>query len=78
VLICEDDHDVANLLKLLLERAGFPADVAYTLAEARRMLRERPYAALTLDLIMPDGDGLGLLNELRTDPAWKPGAEGGW
>jgi CheY-like chemotaxis protein len=71
VLICEDDHDVANLLKLLLERAGFPADVAYNLSEARRMLDAQSYAALTLDLMLPDGDGLEFLRELRADPLWK-------
>jgi CheY-like chemotaxis protein len=71
ILICEDDHDVASLLKLLLERAGFPADVAYTLAEARRLLDGHRYEALTLDLILPDGDGLEFLSELRANPAWK-------
>jgi PAS domain S-box-containing protein len=71
ILICEDDADVATLLKMLLEKAGHAADVAGTLAEARHKLRTRAYAALTLDLILPDGDGLEFLNELRADPEWK-------
>ncbi|MCD6023631.1 MAG: histidine kinase [Fibrobacteria bacterium] len=71
LLVCEDDVDVATLLKLLLEKAGFPTDVAHTLAEARDKLNGQSYAALTLDLMLPDGDGLAFLTELRADPKWK-------
>jgi PAS domain S-box-containing protein len=67
VLICEDDPDVGTLLRLLLERAGLRADVARTIAETRTLLREHHYAALTLDLMLPDGSGLTLLRELRRD-----------
>jgi DNA-binding response OmpR family regulator len=70
VLICEDDADVATLLKLLLERAGYPVHVAHTLAEARRKLAEHAYAAMTLDLMLPDGDGLEFLRELRASTEW--------
>ncbi len=69
VLICEDDPDVGKLLRLLLERAGLAADVVGTLAQARERLREGKYAAMTLDLAFPDGSGLGLLRELRREPA---------
>src|SRR5690606_41712818 len=61
--------DVAAWLRLLLERAGLAADVAPTLAEARALLARRGgYAAVTLDLMLPDGSGLALLRELRRDP----------
>jgi len=71
VLICEDDADVAALLKILLERAGVDSDVVHTLATARAVLKERgpAYSALTLDLLLPDGSGLALLRDLRRDPA---------
>jgi signal transduction histidine kinase/DNA-binding response OmpR family regulator len=71
LLICEDDADIAVLLKLLLEKAGFPTDVAHTLADARTKLDQKAYAALTLDLMLPDGDGLEFLGELRASPKWK-------
>lgn len=69
VLICEDDPDVGSLLRVLLERAGLRADVERTLAGAKRRLREGNYAAMTLDLILPDGSGLTWLKDLRHDPA---------
>jgi len=69
VLIVEDDKDIVTLLKMLLEQAGFAVDTAYTLAEARAKLRGSSYIAMTLDLGMPDGDGVALIRELRSQPA---------
>lgn len=68
ILVCEDDRDVARLLLLLLERAGFAVDLVHDLAAARAKVRGGGYAALTLDLLLPDGDGLEFLSELRADP----------
>ncbi|HEV7509780.1 MAG TPA: response regulator [Thermoanaerobaculia bacterium] len=69
ILICEDDWDVARLLRLMLERDGYRADVAHDAAEARRLLCEHSYAAMTLDLVLPDQDGLTLIRELRRNEA---------
>ncbi|HET9210076.1 MAG TPA: response regulator [Thermoanaerobaculia bacterium] len=69
ILVCEDDRDVARLLGLMLEREGYPVDVAHDAAQARRLLRERSYAALTLDLVLPDQDGVSLIRELRREEA---------
>ena len=67
ILICEDDLDVAHLLVLMLEREGFRPEVAMDAGMARRMVRERRYAAMTLDLMLPDQDGISLIRELRAD-----------
>ena len=69
ILICEDDVDVAHLLALMLEREGFRPDVAANAAAAKQMLRQRRYAAMTLDLMLPDQDGISLIRELRTGDA---------
>jgi PAS domain S-box-containing protein len=69
ILVCEDDRDVAHLLSLMLEREGYRVDVAYDAAEVRRLLDERHYAALTLDLMLPDQDGVTLIRELRGNEA---------
>jgi DNA-binding response OmpR family regulator/anti-sigma regulatory factor (Ser/Thr protein kinase) len=67
ILICEDDVDIANLLAIMLEREGFGADVAVDAAAARRMVRERRYAAMTVDLTLPDQDGISLIRALRAE-----------
>ncbi|MFN8532986.1 MAG: PAS domain S-box protein [Dehalococcoidia bacterium] len=68
VLVCEDDPDVAMVLRFLLQVAGFAVDAAHTAADARRLLQQRSYLAMTLDLMLPDADGIALIRELRADP----------
>jgi PAS domain S-box-containing protein len=68
VLVCEDDADISQLLRMMLSEQGFECDCAATAAEARRLLRENAYSAMTLDLQLPDQDGSALLQELRADP----------
>jgi PAS domain S-box-containing protein len=67
VLVCEDDPDIAKLITLMLKQNGFEADIAPDAAKAGRMLHERTYVAMTLDLALPDRDGISLLRELRVD-----------
>jgi PAS domain S-box-containing protein len=68
VLVCEDDPDVAKLIQLMLQNAGLASDIAYDAAEAKALLLRQHYAAMTLDLMLPDQDGLSLIRELRTAP----------
>ena len=69
VLIVEDDPDVAAILQRMLAEAGFNSDIAYSAAEARKLLREKAdqYKAMTLDIILPDEDGIELLMAIRQD-----------
>lgn len=69
VLICEDDPDIANLIGLMLEKRGIASDVALNADEARQMLADGHYRAMTLDLMLPDTDGLSFLRSLRADPS---------
>jgi DNA-binding response OmpR family regulator len=69
ILICEDDADIARLLELLLRQSGFETDTAYSAAAARTLLTEKQYAVLTLDLMLPDEDGISLIRQLRAAPA---------
>lgn len=65
LLIVEDNKEFAELLAKGLRTAGYQADVLSTLGEAGSALRTTFYAALILDLGLPDGDGLDLLRETR-------------
>ena len=69
ILVCEDDEDVGRILSLHLEDAGYCPTLARTAAEARALLRADAFAAMTLDLGLPDQDGLALLAEIKLDPA---------
>jgi two-component system response regulator TctD len=65
LLIVEDNVQLAELLAKGLQTAGYETDVLSSLEEASTVLRTTFYAALILDLGLPDGDGLTLLRELR-------------
>jgi len=65
ILICEDEPDIVAILEKTLENTGYITSVATTADEAKRMLEESEYSAMTLDLGLPDRDGLSLLRDLR-------------
>src|SRR5246127_5597074 len=65
LLVVEDNEQLADLLSKGLHAAGYETDVLSTFEEANTVLQTTFYAALILDLGLPDGDGLELLRELR-------------
>ena len=65
LLVVEDNAQLAELLTKGLRTAGYETDVLSSLEEASMVLRTTFYAALILDLGLPDGDGLALLREIR-------------
>lgn len=68
VLVCEDDSNFASVLRLTLENSGLDVDIASTGAEALKRLDQREYDGMTLDLALPDRDGISLLRQMRTNP----------
>lgn len=65
LLLVEDDPVLGDGVVVGLQQAGFGADWARTLDEARLALAVNTYDGLVLDLGLPDGSGLDLLAELR-------------
>ena len=65
LLVVEDNAQLSQLLAKGLGIAGYETDLLATAAEARDALMTTSYAAVILDLGLPDGDGLSLLRELR-------------
>jgi signal transduction histidine kinase len=63
-LVVENDKAVAGVVCRRLERHG-RARVAATIDEARRALDERPFAAVVVDVRLPDGSGLEWLASVR-------------
>ena len=65
ILIVEDQQEMAGLLADRLERSGYVADSVASLGEAREALRGYEYPLVLLDRMLPDGDGLSIVPELR-------------
>jgi DNA-binding response OmpR family regulator len=64
ILLVDDEPAITESLAYAFERAGLPAVAAGTLAEAELRLAEGPLL-IVLDLMLPDGNGLDWLRELR-------------
>lgn len=56
ILLVEDDHQVSDLLREILEGAGHAIDCARTFSEAEARL-EATYDLLICDVILPGGSG---------------------
>jgi DNA-binding NtrC family response regulator len=68
LLVVEDDVVLQLSLNAMLRREGFTILAARSLAEARvQLLRERPMVVL-LDLSLPDGSSLEILEQLAARP----------
>ena len=68
ILVVEDDAEVAQLLALMLSRDGYRVDVAGSGEAALAALQQAHYAAITLDLMLPDISGLEIIRRLRQRP----------
>jgi two-component system response regulator TctD len=65
ILVIEDNDELAKLLVRGLQAASFSADLAGTAEEAEAALKAVRYAAIVLDLGLPDRDGTTVLKGMR-------------
>lgn len=65
VLVIEDEEDISEFLRYILENENFTVKTAGTLAEARAHLKGGLPDAVVLDRGLPDGDGLDICRELK-------------
>ena len=68
VLVVEDSEPLVGLLTKALAKAGLDADTARNAGDAEASLRAMLYAAVVLDLGLPDADALQVLDKLRRRP----------
>ena len=65
ILVVEDDPDIARLIAMMLDKAGFDTDIAATAEQAMEMVDVRRYAGMTVDIRLPGRDGFSLVRALR-------------
>jgi two-component system, NtrC family, sensor kinase len=69
VLIVDDSLTVRMDLSEAFELTGFVTTLCSTVAEARSALSTGSFSLIILDVLLPDGDGIDLLREIRQTPA---------
>lgn len=65
ILIVEDDENLGKSLKKIMEDEGMKAFLAPNLTDARELL-SKSFDVIVLDWMLPDGQGIDFLRELRS------------
>ena len=71
VLVVDDGADVRDLLRRQLSGEGFEVREAVNGREGLDRVREKIPGVILLDLMMPELDGFGFLEQLRSHHAWQ-------
>ena len=65
LLFVDDEDSFRKLTARELSRTGYEVDAVGTLEEARQLLAHKYFHLVLLDVRLPDGNGLDLLQEIR-------------
>ncbi|MCO8073171.1 response regulator transcription factor [Acinetobacter lwoffii] len=72
VLIVEDEYVIQRRLKIILTNLGYNEDVllfANTVKEAYSIIQQQPIALALVDLGLPDGNGISIIEKIREQDA---------
>ena len=65
LLIVDDDTNIQRLYKEELEEEGYDVTVATTGMNALELFQKEDFDIVTLDILMPDIDGISLLRKMK-------------
>ncbi len=65
ILVVDDERSILDFLTLLLEEGGYQVVTAGSMEDGRSKLAAESFDLVVCDIIMPDGNGLDLLREIK-------------
>src|SRR5258706_1549785 len=71
ILVVDDDENILNLEKTILEQKGFDVTGAAGGAEALKVLEDNGFDLVLLDVMMPEVDGFAVCRRIKEDPRLK-------
>ena len=71
ILVVDDDENILNLEKTILEQKGFHVTGADGGAKALELLSTGSYDLVLLDVMMPEVDGFTVCRKIKEDPRLK-------
>lgn len=66
ILVVDDEATIRESLEGILREEGYAVTTTPSGEEAVVLLRDTPYDVLLLDILLPDRDGLDVLNDTRS------------
>lgn len=72
ILIIEDEPQLARLLQLELQFEKFESDIAHTGREGLDKFKEGSYDLILLDIMLPELNGLEVLQQIRSSASYIP------
>src|SRR4051812_42175159 len=67
VLIIEDNPELSRTMQEFLTGEGYRCELSHTYQQAEDKLVAYPYDCIVLDIMLPDGNGLNLLQLIRSE-----------
>ena len=67
ILIIEDEPDIRKTLEYNISREGYKVVSASSLSEGKEQINSSDFSLILLDLMLPDGSGLELCREIKSD-----------
>lgn len=71
ILIADDEPDILEVIKAVLEHEGFLVNTARDGEQAFKLLRKHTFDAVILDVVMPKASGVKLLQMMRRSSRMK-------
>jgi DNA-binding response OmpR family regulator len=71
ILVVDDDENILNLERTILEQRGFEVTGAIGGAEALELLGKKTFDLVLLDVMMPEVDGFTVCRKIKEDPRLK-------
>lgn len=65
-LLVDDEPEICQLLRNMLQRSGTQCDIAHSVKEGRKALKYGHYDAVFVDVHLPDGLGYDLFSDVRS------------
>lgn len=69
ILILEDNEPIARLMQLFLEEEGYEVLIAGAGRQVFNIISEFEPDLITLDILLPDVDGLHIFRQLKSQPS---------
>lgn len=67
ILVCDDQKEIVNAVKIYLEQAGYTLYTAFNGQEALSLVEQCPVDLILMDIMMPGMDGLTVTAKLRAE-----------